>query len=295
LTLSAPTKESPESTVLVEQNVAVTQGARSVTADRMHYRKSIDTAVFSGRATWKLEQNEGTADTLTLQPRTNVFEAAGHALVKLLRTGGAGSVLPAFPAKPGATNRAATPIDIAADNFSVRERRALFTGHVQAREAGTNGADSRLRCAELEVRFAANTNRAEGAVARGGVVMEQGRAGVTNGPNAYQRIEARTVTARMDATNGAIKELVAEKDVLIWVADAFAAGERMTYDVANDALQLEGDPFFINNVAMIYETLSLTVDRRTGSYKVQAPYKIIWFLKPDSIGAPLLPAGPKSK
>ncbi len=275
LTLQSATSESPEVTAVAEENVVVEQGARRVTGDKAVYARAADTAVFTGHPRWALEQSEGSADLLIFRPRTNAFQASGNALVKLQRGGQGASLLPGFPAPGRMTNaNASSPVEIRAEHFEVQERVATFTGAVSARETPATGAEPRLSCAKLEVQFAANTSHAETVTATGGVVMEQGTPGVTNGPAAYQKLEAAAMTSRMNPATGELRELTAEGGVHLEQPGGRAAGEQAIFDMASETVKLTGSPTAETPQLIVTEAQALLWDRASNRFSGTAPYKM---------------------
>ncbi|MBI3878860.1 MAG: hypothetical protein HY301_02195 [Verrucomicrobia bacterium] len=290
LTLRQATKESPEDLAVAEENVVVEQGLKRVTAQKGVYNKTTGIAVFDQQPEWKLEQSEGRADTLIFEVTTNAFTARGHALVRLLRNRGGGSLLPVFPTKTNATNRVAQPVEIFSDTFEVRDRRARFTGGVHAHEAPRTGAEPRLACAELVVNFSEKGNRAESAVAKGGVLVEQGTPGATNGPAVYQTMKAQTINARMAPLTGELAELIGTGGVVIEHPGGRATGEQANYLVATDTMRLTGTPTATTPQLEITEASALIWDRANNKFSATAPYKMKLHSSPAKTHATNSPA-----
>lgn len=288
LTLQRATKTNPEEIGIAEGNLRIEQGERNIQADRAIYTKSADTIVFTGAPRWALELGNGFAERLIIRPASNVVEASGGVTMNIKRSAGA-SVIPVFPetvpsAKSGGNDQ---PVQITSQFFEIRDRVARFTGNVSAHELPKTGAEPRLACPVLEVKFAEKKQQVDRAVARGGVLVEQGIAGQTNGPAAYQRLNAQMIVAQMHADTGQLAALSAEGEVRVVSPTGRAQGDLAVYQVSEDVLRLTGNPSAETEGLIVSEARALIWNRGRNTISAESPYKMRFSSKPNAKANPL--------
>ncbi len=273
LTVQSATVISPEETATAEGNVVLEQGGGNLRAARAVYTRSKASIVFTGEPKWTHAQMEGRAERVTIQTETAEIRAEDQVVVKLPLEAHRASFLTMFPAAAD-TNGTPQAVEIFAQTFTARERRALFSGNVRAHQLPATGSEPQLRSEELEVKFASASNQAESLQARKNVVYEQGLPGVTNGPAVYRKLTTHTLTARSDANTGVLLNLVAEGDVQIEQPGSQARGGRATYTAATDFLELTDHPSLETPQLIITDAQSLFWDKAKGRYTGTGMFKI---------------------
>jgi lipopolysaccharide export system protein LptA len=154
---------------------------------------------------------------------------------------------------------------------------------VRAHQLPVTGDEPRLACDTLELQFRSDAalrpspapvqGRLERITARGGVVSEQGRPGVTNGPSAYRRLTAQTLTARAEPATGALTSLRAEGAVVIEQSANRATGGRAVYQADTGVLELTDAPELETPDVHISGARALLWDRTRNRYAVSGPFK----------------------
>lgn len=246
-------------TALATGNVFVGRNDGGVRAERAEYSKAEDQVLFTGNPRFEQGQASGTAGRIVARPSTRTVNAENGVVVYLTFAGNEETFLNVLPgsrtnhlSRPTRTNQI---VRVTAQDFSLRDQIALFSGNVTAHQLPQDGAEPRLKCDELEVRLAANRRHAEAVQARGEIVCERGRVGVTNGTSAevYTRMTSKTLTARTDGATGNLIELVADGGVQLDRSDLVAQGERAVFTQADQLLKLLGQSV-IENTQAIYKS-----------------------------------------
>lgn len=261
-----------------EDGLLIEQGARRVKADRGVYERASESITFYGRPEWKLDDLEGVADSLKVFPRTNAVEASGDLRLKLLRVGGMSAMLPVFTnAAPAPTNaapaRTNAPVEVTAQKLVLTNNYVSLTGGVVGRELPATGAESRFRAAQVLIELAPGGQRAQGFSANGGVVVEQGTTGATNGPAAYRRFQAGEVDAGVSPQTGALQTFRARIGVRVEQPGGWAAGDRADYDATTDTVALTGTPTAQFDIVTVTEAAALLWQRGSNTLEVTAPHK----------------------
>jgi len=223
-------------------HVIVSRAGSSIVAERADYAETDGALIFTGDPRWRIEQNTGVAERLTVRTRAGEVLAENNVRVTVPLGPGSGSFLSFFPGET-VTNSAPAVIEVSAQNFLVRTngRRVTFSGAVRVHQSPKTGSEARLQSDELELRFSTNsTPRVERLEARRNVIFEQGTLGVTNGAAIYRRMTARTIAADADPATSKLGELVADGDVKIEEPGTQATGDRAVYTTATDTFKLTG-------------------------------------------------------
>ncbi len=249
-------RQAPEKIAIATGHVIVAREGSSIVADRADYTEADGVLVFTGEPHWRIEQETGVAERLTIRTRVGEVLAENNVNVTVPLGPGTGSFLSFFPGD-GATNRAGTVIGVFAHSFLAKtnDRLVTFSGAVRVHQSPTNGSEPRLQSDELELRFSTNAPpRVERLAARRNVIYEQGTPGVTNGPAIYRRMTARTLTADADPATGKLGELVADGDVKLEEPDTWATGDRAVYTRVTDTFKLTGKTVLETSQVIITES-----------------------------------------
>ena len=271
------TPQSPGSeTAIATGNVFVGSDSGGIYSDRADYSKVHDQVLFTGNPRFKLGQANGTAGRVIARPATRELLADNGVVATLTFASDRDTFLNVLPdtktnrvERTGPTNQT---VQITAQTFSLRDRLALFTGDVEAHQLPRNGSEPRMRSAELEVRLAANKRTAESVQARQDVVCERGTIGVTNGPtdSIYTRMDADTLTARIDPATEELVDLVAGGGVRLKRSELTARGDKAVYTRADQLLKLLGQSVIDSPEAIYTSSQGLTwhiaTEQVVGSY-----------------------------
>ncbi len=223
-------------------HVIVSRAGSSIVAERADYAETDGALVFTGEPRWRIEQNTGAAERLTVRTRAGEVLAENNVRVIVPLGPGTGSFLNLLPGE-AVTNSAPAVIEVSAQNFLVRTngRRVTFSGAVRVHQLPKTGSEPRLQSEEMELRFSTNSPpRVERLEARQNVIFEQGTPGETNRAAIYRRMTARTIVAATDLATDKLREVVADGDVKIEEPGTQATGDRAVYTTATDTFKLTG-------------------------------------------------------
>jgi lipopolysaccharide export system protein LptA len=269
-------------TAVAEGNVRVERSDGSLRAERAEFVRAANRVVFTGRPEWSNAEAQGSAARLIVNPETGEFTAEEEVTVTLPLRGQSGGLLALFP-EGTSSNAAPQTLRVLARALSSGPGRATFSGSVRAHQLPVSGDEPRLACDTLELQFgsdAASTSspapapgRLERITARGGVVCEQGRPGVTNGPAAYRRLAAQTLTALAEPVTGALTSLHAEGAVVIEQSANRATGGRAVYQAQTGVLELTDAPELETPEVQISGARSLLWDRTHNRYAMSGPFR----------------------
>jgi hypothetical protein len=143
-----------------------------------------------------------------------------------------------------------------------------LTGGVQGHELPKTGAESRFRAGQVLIALAPGGQRAERASAVGGVLVEQGTPGVTNGPAAYRRFEASEVDAGLSPLTGELVSFDARIGVRVEQPGGWAAGDRAYYSAVTDTMILTNRPTANIGPVRLTQAEALHWHRGTGTIEV---------------------------
>lgn len=273
LTVLSPTPD--DQTATAEGHVVVSQGSQGqgIRSERAVYTKAADTMVFTGQPTWRLERSDGRADRVTVRNTAREIHAEGNVATKVNLGADQGTLLNFFP-DSAETNQGPRVIEVFARELQAKDRLVSFLGDARAHQSPVTGSEPRLRSDTFEIRFGMGTNSVESVRAVENVVYEQGTPGVTNGPAAYRKLTARTLTARTDPATGKLSELWAEGKVRIEQAGSLATGERAAYTAATDSFEVSGKPTLETAQITITDARTLVWDKARNRFAATAPYTI---------------------
>ena len=257
LSIESATTNAAEQTAIAEGHVMVCHADpdQCLQADRAVFSKATGTVVFTGQPTWKLSPSEGRADRVTFH-RSGDIEATGDVVARVTLAPQSGAFLNLFPTAPS-TNPAPRVIEVFARELKASERQVSLLGDARVHQSPINGSEPHLRCETLDLFFTTNTHRIESMQAQERVLFEQGKPGVTNGPDAYHRLTASRLTAKCDSLTGALANFVADQNVVIDAPDtkgqaSHATADKLTFTqaiasgVTNQTIELTGRPQLTN-------------------------------------------------
>lgn len=270
------TAPAPEKIASATGHVIVSRAGGSIVADRADYTEADGALVFRGEPRWRIEQNTGIAERLTIRTRAGEVLAENNVKVVVPLGPGTGSFLSFFPGD-APTNSTSTVIEVSAHSFlaATNSRQVTFTGDVRVHQSPANGSEPRLQSDELALRFSTNaTPRVERLEARHNVVYEQGKPGGTNGPAIYRRMTARTITADTDSATGKLGELVADGGVKLTEPGTQATGDRAVYTSATDTFRLTGKTVLDTPDMTITESPEVYWSRAQKRFVARGPYVI---------------------
>jgi lipopolysaccharide export system protein LptA len=277
LTCDKLTARSPapaEQTAVAEGNVVVTHGheGRGIRSERAVYTKADDKMVFTGKPAWRMERSDGRADRVTVYNSTRAIHAEGNVATKVTVGAQQSTLLNFFP-DSGDTNQGPQVIEVFARELQAKDRQVSFLGDAHAHQSPVTGSEPRLSSDTFEIRFGTNSN-VEIIRAVENVICEQGTPGITNGPNVYRKLTARTLTARTDLVKGSLADLQAEHNVRIEQFGSLATGDRATYTATNDTFEVSGKPTLETAQMTITDAKTLVWDKSKNRFSAIAPYTI---------------------
>jgi lipopolysaccharide export system protein LptA len=143
------------------------------TGERAVYSVASNIVHVSGQPAWKSEQREGRGDELVIDRTNRIFQASGHAWLKLPSQSLGGSAL--FPhLEVSSTNSAAATnqfIEVYADNYELRTNWAVFQKDVKVNKLVGGQPRGTLRCSTMTVAFS-GTNQIQTLLAEERVSLE---------------------------------------------------------------------------------------------------------------------------
>ena len=274
--LSVQETAPAQQTAIAEGHVVVAHGnqGQGIHSERAIYTKADDTIVFTGEPEWKMEQSDGRAERLTIHNSTREVHAEGNVATRVAVGAQQGALLNFFP-DAGDTNQPPRVIEVSAKELRAKDRRVSFVGDAHAHQSPLTGSEPRMRADTFEVGFRANTNTVESIRAMENVIYEQGKPGITNGPDRHARMTARRLTARTDPATGALSSLLAEDNVQIEQPGVVGNGERAAYNAATDVLELTGNPTLKTPELSFSKAQKLSWHRAKNRYYATGPYTMI--------------------
>lgn len=272
------TPQAPDQTAVAIGNVFVGRDGGGIYSERADYSKTHGQVLFTGTKPPRFVQGQttGTAGRVIAKTATREVVAEDGVTATLTFASDNDTLLNVLPdTKPdrgAATGRTNQTVQVTAQKFTLRDRSAVFSGKVVARQIPANGSEPRLQSEELEIRLAADKQHAESLQARGHVVCERGLAGVTNGPATaiYSRMDSETLTANVSPRTGELVNLVAGGSVHLQRVDLTARGEQAVYTRADQLLKLLGksviespDAIYTSSQSIVW---SIATEQVIGSY-----------------------------
>lgn len=272
------TPQTPDQTAVAIGNVFVGREGGGIYSERADYSKTHGQVLFTGTKPPRFVQGQttGTAGRVIAKTTTREVLAEDGVTATLTFASNSDALLNVLPdtktnrvAQTGRTNQT---VQVTAQNFSLRDRSAVFSGKVAAHQLPTDGSEPRMHCEELEFRLAADKQRAESLQARGNVVCERGIVGMTNGPAAslYSRMDSETLTANISPSTGELVDLTAGGNVHLQREDLTARGEKAIYTRADQLLKLLGkavidspDAIYTSSQSIVW---SIATEQVIGSY-----------------------------
>lgn len=270
------TPQAPEKIAIATGHVIVAREGSSIVADRADYSETEDALVFTGEPRWRIDQNTGLAERLTIRTRAGEVLAENNVKVTVPLGPGTGSFLSLMPGD-GATNSAPAVIDVFAQSFlaTTNNRLVTFSGDVRVHQSPKTGSEPRLQSDELELRFSTNARPSiERLEARRNVIYEQGTPDVTNVPTAYWRMTARTLAADADPATGKLGELVAAGGVKLEQPGTRATGDRAIYTPATDTFKLTGKTVLETPELIFTESPEVYWSRTEKKFVARQPFVI---------------------
>ena len=164
-----PMRERQLHRMTADENVNLVSGEMRATGQHLDY--SLDTGLIrvAGEPKWQAPQREGQADDLSIDRSNRIFQAVGHAILKLSAQGTNTAGFLGGNTLSG-TNQV---VEIQSERYEIRTNSAEFSNQVVVTERVGAEARATMSCAHLTATFAA-TNQMERMVAEENVVMEQG-------------------------------------------------------------------------------------------------------------------------
>ena len=230
LPMSGPLKSSGAQEFTLERNVVVDCEKIHASGERARYSPDTDLIRLTGEpARWRAEPREGRGEELVLDRRNGLFQARGHAWLKMpgQRQGKAGFLpQPHSPAtsSPAATNQL---VEILSDNYELRTNSAVFYTAVRVSERRGDQGQGNMSCETLTATFS-GTNELQQLVAETHVILEQetnqftaGKAVYTGTKGMLELTESPTWHSGLREGNGDLIQVDVERDEMLVRGNAF--------------------------------------------------------------------------
>ncbi len=172
--MTDPHRPATLENVTAEENVAMMYGGIQATGQVAVYSAATGLATVTGHPAWQADQREGRADVLVVDRTNRIFQAKGHAWLKLpgQSLGSSGFLSGSKAAPAGRTANASRTVEIVSDNYEFRTNWAIFRQDVRVSETVSNHPGGTLTCAVLTATFT-GTNELQQLVARKNVVIQE--------------------------------------------------------------------------------------------------------------------------
>jgi lipopolysaccharide export system protein LptA len=269
LVVHSSTNNAAEQTAVAEGHVVVCLAGEDqcLRSDHAVFSKTSGDAVFTGQPTWKLSPSEGRAERVTVR-RSREVQALGEVAARVELPAQSTQLMNFFPTEPAtnqtaaATNHAPLTIEVFAREMTASEQLVSLRGDARVHQFPITGSEPHLRCETLDLFFATNTHRVELMEAKHQVRFEQGKAGVTNGPDVYRRFTAERLSAAWTSPTGGPSSFIAEQQVVIDSPDNkglanHATADKLTYThkiengTTNQTMELTGHPQLTNTLGRL--------------------------------------------
>jgi lipopolysaccharide transport protein LptA len=232
--LTQPRSAATPQSVTAEKDAvldyATDQGKVHATGDRMEYTLATGLVRVTGHPAWRAEQREGRGDELVIDRTNRIFQALGHAWLKMPGDSLGPSGFLSLPDTANAqlssaeTNQAAV-----AANAAPGPKRPPAPGAHRTLEVASDSYEFRAN-PELHTNW--------------GIFREQVRVTEFVAEQVRGKLACGQMTVGFAGSNE-LKQLVAERDVIIEQEDNRLTGAEAVYDVAhgtNGVLELSGPP-----------------------------------------------------
>ena len=174
MTIVMPVTERRLQSLTATQNVVIDYETIHATGEQAYYSADTGLIQMSGQPqpTWRIEEKSGSGDELVFDRTNRVFNASGHARLKMpAQNMGASS----FLARPETASAASPPptnqfVDIQCDNYVLRTNLAVFGDQVHVSERLGDELQGEMSCRLMTLTFT-GTNEFQKMVAEHQVVI----------------------------------------------------------------------------------------------------------------------------
>ena len=174
MTIVMPVAERRLQSLTATQNVVIDYETIHATGEQAYYSADTGLIQMSGQPqpTWRIEEKSGSGDELVFDRTNRVFNASGHARLKMpAQNMGASS----FLARPETASAASPPptnqfVDIQCDNYVLRTNLAVFGDQVHVSERLGDELQGEMSCRLMTLTFT-GTNEFQKMVAEHQVVI----------------------------------------------------------------------------------------------------------------------------
>lgn len=226
LSVELPDRARQVKTITAQDGVNINYGGISARGEKVEYSAENGVLQLWGNPSWRAQDREGGAETITIDRTNRVFRAEGNAYLRMLgegATAGFPGLLSSTEAK--GANPANQMVEIRATNYEVRTNQAVFSQQVRViqKEGGTTRGE--MSCDEMHLAFV-GTNQLHSMLAEGNVII-------------------REATNRFTASKAFFR--AAEQDLTLTGKPAWESGARLgsgdliRVDVARNRLSVNGN------------------------------------------------------
>lgn len=227
LSVQLPLRERQVKTITAQHGVSIEYGGISARGDKVEYSADNGMLQLWGNPSWRAQNREGGAETITIDRTNRVFRAEGDAYLRMLGPGAAAgfmSILPAAEVKE-TKQLAEGMVEIRSANYEVRTNLAVFSNQVRVTQKEGERTRGEMSCDTMQLAFA-GTNQLQSMLAEGNVII-------------------REATNRFTASKALFR--AAEQDLTLTGQPAWEAGTRLgsgnliRVEVAQNRLSVIGD------------------------------------------------------
>jgi lipopolysaccharide transport protein LptA len=190
LTVELPMAERKLQSITAEQNVAIDYTnayTLHATANRAVYSADTGLIHLTDHPVWKADHREGKGDELVIDQTNRIFEARGHAWLKMPLEGkSAVGIFASSNAAPAAAAGTNQYLEIQSDNYEFRTNAARFWEHVLLKQWAGEELRGKMSCVRLAATFS-GSNELQNLVAEKNVVIENEDKRLTGGLAVYAR------------------------------------------------------------------------------------------------------------
>lgn len=226
LSVQLPLRERQVKTITAQHGVSIDYGGISARGEKVEYSTDNGMLQLWGNPSWRAQNREGGAETITIDQTNRVFRAEGNAYLRMLGAGAASgfpNILPPTEAK--GANPVDRMVEIRSATYEVRTNLAVFSDQVIVTQKEGERTRGEMSCNKMQIAFA-GTNQLQSMLAEGDVII-------------------REATNRFTAARALFR--AAEQDLTLTGQPAWEAGTRLgsgnliRMDMAQNRLSVSGD------------------------------------------------------
>ncbi len=226
LSVELPTGERQVKTITAQHGVQIEYNGISAQGEKVEYSADSGMLRLWGDPSWRAQNREGGADTITIDRTNRVFRAEGNAYLRMLGEG----AVSGFPSISGVTeiqggDATDRTVEVRSTHYEVRTNLAVFGDQVHVVQKEGEKTRGEMSCDKMQLAFI-GTNQLQSMLAEGRVII-------------------REATNRFTAARAFFR--AAQQDLTLTGQPAWEAGSRLgsgdliRMDMAHNRLSVSGD------------------------------------------------------